>query len=204
VRQEASVGWAATRRAIVLAAAASLLAVVGPQPVRGADETTAWDYRTIFVVWDETAQDWRADWNDGPSTVGLEAVLDAEGAVGWDLVEVTHERFDDVIAGGTASQEARRLRLIFKRPGTAAVAVDPSVTISGFSFQPASLEVGVGTTVRWDNQDPAAHTVTASDGAFDSGSLASGEAFEHTFDTAGTFAYACAIHPSMLGTVIVS
>ena len=62
-----------------------------------------------------------------------------------------------------------------------------AVTISGFAFAPASLEVAVGTTVTWTNEDGTQHTVTAGDGSFDSGALGQGDTFSQTFDTAGTF-----------------
>ena len=56
----------------------------------------------------------------------------------------------------------------------------------------------------WENIDGADdHTVTSNDGAFDSGVLAAGSAFEHTFDTPGAFPYFCAIHPEMEGTITV-
>jgi plastocyanin len=46
--------------------------------------------------------------------------------------------------------------------------------------------------------------VTADGGAFNSATLADGGTFSHLFTTTGTFAYQCAIHPSMTGAVIVS
>jgi plastocyanin len=46
--------------------------------------------------------------------------------------------------------------------------------------------------------------VTADDGAFNGATAAGGGTFSHLFTTTGTFAYHCAIHPSMTGTVIVS
>ena len=153
------------------------------------------------MVWDDAASDWRADWNDGSSTVGLEAVLDNEGSEGWELDQVAHERYDVVVGPDSTSQEARRLRLIFRRP--LVPSDDSAATIEGFVFQPGSLEVMAGTTVTWTNDDPTPHTVTAVDGSFDSGAIASGATFSQTFDTAGTFAYACAIHPTMTGTIIV-
>jgi hypothetical protein len=201
------------RRLVLLAIAALALGAVatpfGPGSARGAEATTeppatVWDYRTVFVVWDEEAQDWRADWTAGPSTIGLEEILDVEGSVGWDLVEVAHEVFDTIVTDGATSQQARRLRLIFKREIAAEPPSPPLVSISGFSFQPPTLEIGAGATVRWENQDPTAHTVTSSDGAFDSGRLSSGDSFEFTFDAAGTYDYICAIHPTMQGTVVVS
>ena len=79
----------------------------------------------------------------------------------------------------------------------------PAVSIAGFAFAPATITVTAGTTVTWTNDDSASHTVTADDGAFTSDTLASGAAFSQAFASPGTFAYHCAIHPSMKGTVIV-
>lgn len=77
------------------------------------------------------------------------------------------------------------------------------VTITGFAFSPATLSVAVGDTVTWTNEDSAPHTVTADDGTFDSGNLATGETFTQTFDTAGTYDYHCTVHPSMTATIVV-
>ena len=77
------------------------------------------------------------------------------------------------------------------------------MTIKDFSFQPATISVSVGSTVTWTNADTTGHTVTADDGSFDSKSLASNATFSQTFAKAGTFAYHCAIHPGMKGTVTV-
>jgi len=73
-----------------------------------------------------------------------------------------------------------------------------------FGFSPVTLAVTKGTTVTWTNTGDAPHTVTADGGLFGSGTLAGGDTFSHLFTTTGTFAYHCAIHASMTGTVIVS
>ena len=78
-----------------------------------------------------------------------------------------------------------------------------AVTIQNFAFGPASLSVAAGTTVTWTNSDTAAHTATADDGSFDSSSIAPGATFSQAFDTAGTFAYHCSIHPNMTATIQV-
>jgi plastocyanin len=80
-----------------------------------------------------------------------------------------------------------------------------SVSIVDFAFTPKTITVPVGTTVRWTNNGNAPHTVTSTSSpkAFDSGTLNSGDTFQHTFTTAGQFPYRCNIHPSMTGTVIV-
>jgi plastocyanin len=79
-----------------------------------------------------------------------------------------------------------------------------AVTIDGFRFDPKELEVAAGTTVTWTNMEIARHTVTADDGAFDSGSLKDGDRFSFTFDAAGTFTYFCAFHTSMKASVTVT
>lgn len=83
--------------------------------------------------------------------------------------------------------------------GPAAKAV--SVSMKNTAFNPADITVAVGGTVMFTNDDAAEHTVTG-DG-WDSGTMAAGATFAHTFDTAGTFPIRCTIHPSMTGTVNV-
>ena len=89
-------------------------------------------------------------------------------------------------------------------PTTLDVAGVTDVSVVDVAFAPADIEVPVGTTVDWTNGDPFAHTVTARDGAFDSGTLDGGQTFSQTFGEPGTYDYFCAIHPSMTGTVTVT
>jgi plastocyanin len=77
------------------------------------------------------------------------------------------------------------------------------VTIQDFAFAPADLQVSVGDTITWTNLDTTSHTVTADDGAFDSGSISGDGTFEFTSDEAGEFAYHCEFHPGMTGTITV-
>jgi plastocyanin len=79
-----------------------------------------------------------------------------------------------------------------------------SVRMAGSRFEPATLTVVAGTTVRWFNDDTPPHTVTAADGSWDSGNLAPGGSFERRFDTGGSYAYLCRYHPGMTGTVVVT
>ncbi len=79
-----------------------------------------------------------------------------------------------------------------------------TVTLIDESYQPPALEVAVGATVTWENVDgDDDHTVTSSDGVFNSGVLSAGSAFEYTFDAPGSYPYFCAIHPEMEGTITV-
>jgi len=77
------------------------------------------------------------------------------------------------------------------------------VTIEGFAFKPAAITIPVGSTIVWRNRDSIAHTVTAQDKVFDSGSLSSGNTFSYKFEQKGTFGYYCNTHSSMKGKVIV-
>lgn len=71
------------------------------------------------------------------------------------------------------------------------------------SFSPNPVEVKVGETVTWVNDDSARHTVTSKDGIFDSRMMGKGQSFSFTFDKAGEYPYFCEPHPNMVGTVVV-
>ncbi len=83
-------------------------------------------------------------------------------------------------------------------------AAETGVSIVDLSFQPATMEVSLGEAVTWNNDDDVGHTVTARDGAFNSGVLAVGDAFSTTFEAPGRYDYFCAIHPEMTASVVVS
>src|SRR6476469_7295473 len=61
-----------------------------------------------------------------------------------------------------------------------------AVTIDNFKFGVASLNVTVGTTVTWTNNDDVPHTVTSTTMLFKSPPLDTGETFNYTFKKAGT------------------
>lgn len=81
---------------------------------------------------------------------------------------------------------------------------DTSVRMAGSRFEPSTLTVAAGETVRWFNDDGLPHTVSATDGSWDSGNMAPGQSFERTFDTAGRIPYLCRYHPGMIGTITVT
>ena len=85
------------------------------------------------------------------------------------------------------------------------------------AFDPNPINIKVGDTVTWINDDVATHTVTSDSGSdedndtkstngetFDSGFLSQGQTFEHTFKKAGNYGYFCTLHPSMTGEVKVN
>ncbi|MCM2324554.1 MAG: hypothetical protein NDJ90_14945 [Oligoflexia bacterium] len=63
--------------------------------------------------------------------------------------------------------------------------------------------INEGDRVTWVNDDVTVHTVTASDGGWDSGDLQPGQRYTRSFDDPGAFPYRCKHHPNMTGTLEV-
>lgn len=81
-----------------------------------------------------------------------------------------------------------------------------TVDISGFAF-PETVTIAAGGTLTWLNHDGAAHTVTFASSPAPTPaelSLAPGATGTVTFTAAGSYDYACQIHPSMTGRVEVT
>lgn len=81
-----------------------------------------------------------------------------------------------------------------------------SVSQIDFQFVPSTVTINVGDSVTWTNNANDAHTATADDGSFDSGTMNPGATFTETFNTPGTIAYHCTFHQSlgMVGTIVVN
>ena len=104
-----------------------------------------------------------------------------------------------VLAGGTGTLA---LALVVHR----AVAQEKAeVIVDHHDFAPKDLRVKAGTTVTWLNKDATPHNVVSTDTprAFRSRIMNTNEKFEFTFAAAGSFPYYCALHPQMVGRVIV-
>jgi plastocyanin len=71
------------------------------------------------------------------------------------------------------------------------------------AYAPAELNVAVGTTITWTNDDTEGHTTDSDAPGWNSGIIPPRGTFSVTLQTAGTFPYHCSIHPGMVGTVIV-
>ncbi|MFE6049139.1 cupredoxin domain-containing protein [Kitasatospora sp. NPDC056446] len=79
------------------------------------------------------------------------------------------------------------------------------ITIKNFAFEPAAVTLQPGETVTVTNEDSTAHTLTASDKSFDTGTLAPGATATFTApQQSGAHPYICTIHPFMHGTLTVS
>jgi len=107
------------------------------------------------------------------------------------------------IASPTPAATPITTPIVTSTPAATPVTGQASVNISGFAYIPQTLTVFVGTTVTWTNNDSVVHTVTSDNNLFDSGNIATGATFSHTFEQKGTFNYHCTIHPFMTGKIIV-
>src|SRR5215204_525303 len=98
--------------------------------------------------------------------------------------------------------------------GTSVSIVSGSSSLTDTAYQPNPIQVSVGTTVIWTNDDSQPHTVTSGsngqpDNKFNSSPnfsplLNPGQTFSFTFTQAGDYPYFCMLHPNMVGTVSVS
>ena len=78
------------------------------------------------------------------------------------------------------------------------------VNIENFSFSPSGLKIKKEEAVAWLNKDSAAHTIVSDSGnELSSATLSKGKTYFHAFNSTGTFAYHCGIHPSMKARIIV-
>jgi plastocyanin len=84
-----------------------------------------------------------------------------------------------------------------------AQAANVEVKIDNFVFNPQQITVKAGDTVTWVNHDDIPHTATSKTGGFRSKALDTDDKFSFTFTTPGTFAYFCALHPHMTGSIVV-
>jgi plastocyanin len=92
--------------------------------------------------------------------------------------------------------------------------VSGASTLTTDAYSPNPIQVSVGTTVTWTNNDSQPHTVTSGsngqpDNKFNSSPnftplLNPGQTFSFTFTQAGNYPYFCTLHPNMVGTVSVS
>jgi plastocyanin len=78
-----------------------------------------------------------------------------------------------------------------------------AVQITNFAFSPAQITVKAGTHVTWTNHDQTAHTATANNNSFDTGTIAPKASKTVDFKKPGTYKYHCAFHAFMTGTVVV-
>jgi plastocyanin len=104
----------------------------------------------------------------------------------------------------TASTTTRSTTPPPSRPPAKPAARMVNTGMKNINYLQPRLQVTVGTTIEWKNNDPLPHTVTAVDKSFNSGLIQPGKTYRHTFTKAGTFNFYCIPHPFMKGVVVVT
>jgi plastocyanin len=93
-------------------------------------------------------------------------------------------------------------------PRTSPARAATSVTVAAYDnyFEPKTVNIQPGTTVRWVNRGKHAHTVTANDERWDSGDIQPGAVYSATFQKAGSYYYYCRHHTrdKMQGVIVVA
>jgi len=160
------------------------------------------------------------------------ATLIAGQAVVWRNADsVTHHIVSDSVGlfdAGTLAPGATSAPVVINTPGSVPYhcAIHPSmvgslnvqppsdpaaamvITVASMggsnSYAPNPATLRVGQAVVWRNADTVTHRVVSDSGLFDTGDLAPGASSAPVvINGAGTLAYHCAIHPSMVGTLNV-
>jgi plastocyanin len=82
-------------------------------------------------------------------------------------------------------------------------AMEVTIDIRDFNFDPGHISVPAGAEVTWVNHDPAPHDATSDENTWSTISLDETESQSLIFDDAGTYAYRCSIHPDMKARLTV-
>ncbi len=89
-------------------------------------------------------------------------------------------------------------------PGNKAQTQTLNISLINFAFSPNTLNINIGDTVIWTNNDSAPHQIKGDSLTSISGTaMNKGQTYSFTFNDIGTFNYHCAIHPSMKGIITV-
>ena len=124
------------------------------------------------------------------------------------------------ILSAVAIASSGNLSVFAQSPDVQVSIVPGGSTLAEKAWSPNPVEVTVGQKVVWTNNDSVQHTVTSgSPGSPDSGQefdsgltktatgpglLNKGATFEWTATTAGEIPYYCQLHPTQIGSVVVS
>jgi plastocyanin len=87
--------------------------------------------------------------------------------------------------------------------GEESKAQNMEIRVDNFTFNPDTLTVPLNSAVTWVNKDDIPHVIASTDGMFKSKALDTDQQYSFTFTKAGTYPYFCAIHPKMVGKIVV-
>jgi plastocyanin len=117
-----------------------------------------------------------------------------------------------VAAGCGSSSSSSSSTSSSKKPassGGGAPKATASVQLKNIAFNPTTVTIKKGGTVKWTNDDSVGHDVTKESGpgpkfkSGASGGMQQGDTFQEKFTTPGTVHYVCTVHANMRATVVV-
>lgn len=127
-----------------------------------------------------------------------------------DSKQANHRKEELMMTNLTRRGAFRLCAALVALPLTAAIAraaghaTAHTVVIKDFAFTPADIQIKVGDSITWINEDNVRHSVTDLNGAFDTGLLSQGQEATMTFGGLGKFDYRCTPHAKMRGTITIS
>lgn len=139
-----------------------------------------------------------------PTEVNMAMGISIESNVSsqYESILPNESMIDTILTTSSAIQQVKNISII---PGS-------SFPSNIDFYDPNTLSIFQGSTVRWINDDSAIHTVTSGKGlsdpnngaTFDSGNLLATQVFEYQFNEVGKYDYFCALHPFMTGKIVVT
>ncbi len=115
-----------------------------------------------------------------------------------------------VAAGGQESNNATNTSMLNNTNESAPIVTTVTILKGSWhnnqkeNFQPKEITAKFNSEVTWINEDIMPHTVTSDRaGIFDSSIISAHQQWKHTFNTNGSYAYHCTLHPWMEGKVAV-
>lgn len=132
--------------------------------------------------------------NDGQGQI-LKVALGDLPAEGPTVAAPTGDPYEEPIAdgGGTPRGEG----------GAVVIEIIENADSTLWGYNPSSAEVPPGSDIIFVNRGKAPHTVTAVEGAFDSGIIKPGDSFRFNLAQSGTYSFYCVPHPWMKAMITV-
>jgi len=165
-----------------------------------------WDLNSdgAFEIDSGTSPTTSAGYPPGATVIATVKVTGADGATDQATTHITLEQAPKQQTQSVAGEPS---------PATATAAAPRATKVvaaaagggddQGLLVRPQDADDHSGDSVTWSNQGPTGHSTTAKNGSWDSGVLAKGKSFSHTFTQPGTYQYFCTPHPFMTATIVV-
>lgn len=132
--------------------------------------------------------------NDGQGQI-LKVALGDVAAEGPTVAAPTGEPYEEPVADGGGAPRGEGNAVVIE------IIENADTTLWGYN--PSNAEVPPGSDVIFVNRGKAPHTVTAVEGAFDSGIIKPGESFRFNLAQPGSYSFYCTPHPWMKAMITV-